>query len=260
MSQQPLVSKTLEQSESYAKRLSNTDLNRFTKGFVRLALATHRTAKPLKRDDLIKKILTQQHAKAFMAVFVRAQKVLRSLFGCELVRLESKARTKGGKDQKVKEPAKRQDYILKSVIPAAQIKEYLKANENADLVTENPSRDKALAERTLLCVVLSLILAEKRAVSSDSLYKHLATLNIHRHRIHKTFHKIEDVIAQFVREEYIEKCKIDNAAAGEQAGEEFVWGSRAKVELTEAEVIQFVAKMFPQDEADGIKAILSQAV
>ncbi|KAJ3023088.1 UNVERIFIED_CONTAM: Melanoma-associated antigen D2 [Siphonaria sp. JEL0065] len=215
------------------------DVDRFVKGFVRMALACEHRRVPIKREDLIKKVLTTQHSKAYASIFEKSQKVLRNVFGFEMARLDNKT---GGRKRdnkgKAKEVVLRQEYILRNILSKDQVDEFAGMNDGA----------AKTARTTLLCVVLSLVLAEKRIINADSLFKHLETLGIFKNRIHKTFNKIEDVIASFVKEEYLEKYKIDESAANQQqqqtagSGEEYVWGPRAKIEYTEPEIIAFVAK------------------
>ncbi|KAI8621851.1 hypothetical protein BC830DRAFT_78095 [Chytriomyces sp. MP71] len=203
--------KQVETAEKYLKTLHARDADRLVKGCVRLALAHEAQRAPLKREDVIKKVLGS-HTKAFAAVFERAQRILRGLFGLEMARL--------------------------------------------------PNKDRAVPLTTLLVIVLSIILVEKRRVHSDTLFKHLETLGIYKNRSHDTFEKIEDVVGQFVKDEYLERGKVDELAAGSSSGsasgDEYVWGARAKIEYPEADIMTFVAKMFPDSETESIKAILSQ--
>ncbi|KAJ3286602.1 Melanoma-associated antigen D2 [Rhizoclosmatium sp. JEL0117] len=247
--------KALEAANNHFRRLKKRDSDRFVKAFVRIALASQQKRVPVKREDLVKTVLSQQNAKVFSAVFDRAQKVLRSVFALELVRLDSKHsnRRKDPKAKAQKEPTVRQEYILRSILP----------KHHQDFVASIiPVDDDKTAKDTLLRIVLSLVLAEKRLVSSDLLYKHLETLGIYRNRTHPVFQKIEDVIAGFVKEEYLDKLKNDETAQQQNAGsaEDYQWGPRAKVEFSEEEISVFVAKMFPVAETESVKAILSQKI
>ncbi|KAI9347616.1 MAGE family-domain-containing protein [Obelidium mucronatum] len=260
-SQQPLkiglfTTKALDTSNGYVSRsVKKRDADRFVKGFVRMALGSEHKRVPIKREDLIKKVLTMQHSKAYASIFEKAQKVLRKLFGMEMVRLDAKTNGRTKDKGKAKEATLRQEYILVNILPKEHLQGYADINGGA----ERASRT------TLLCVVLSLVIAEKRVINSDSLYKHLEVLGINKNRLHTTFGKIEDVIASFVKEEYLEKHKTDDAGQQQQqqtagSGEEFVWGARAKAEYSEAEIIEFVAKMFPASDAAGVQAILRQTI
>ncbi|KAJ3210338.1 hypothetical protein HDU82_008329 [Entophlyctis luteolus] len=140
---------------------------------------------------------------------------------------------------------------------------------------------QATARSTLLCIVLSLILAEKRVISSGALYKHLEALEVLRTRPHTVFGNVEDVIAQFVKEEYLEKVPGDGSISvggrqsqfqqasqtqqisrAESAADDdaYVWGPRAKVEYSEAEIASFVASILPESEAAEVDRILKQIV
>ncbi|ORY40717.1 hypothetical protein BCR33DRAFT_740115 [Rhizoclosmatium globosum] len=232
--------KALEAANNHFRRLKKRDSDRFVKAFVRIALASQQKRVPVKREDLVKTVLSQQNAKVFAAVFDRAQKVLRSVFALELVRLDSKHsnRRKDPKAKAQKEPTVRQEYILRSILP----------KHHQDFVASIiPVDDDKTAKDTLLRIVLSLVLAEKRLVSSGNLLKKEA---------------LTERDCRFVKEEYLDKLKNDETAQQQNAGsaEDYQWGPRAKVEFSEEEISVFVAKMFPVAETESVKAILSQKI
>ncbi|KAJ3108282.1 hypothetical protein HK100_003460, partial [Physocladia obscura] len=242
---------------------------------VRLLLAAHARRTVLRREEVVKKVLTATHAKAFAAVLSRAALVVRRLFGLDVRALPPKT----GKPSKPNSGAAatpaaptastaRLDFVLVDVADkpdAAAAPRHLAAFAAARL------SDRALPRSSLLCIVLSLVLAEKRAICAAALYKHLEVLAIYRTRVHPVFGNIDDLLSSFVKEEYLDKLKPDPADAAQNnlshnsktAGNSldiYMWGARAKVEFSESEIIAFVQKMFPPDEAENVHAILSQVV
>ncbi|ORY33002.1 MAGE-domain-containing protein [Rhizoclosmatium globosum] len=260
--------KALEAANNHFRRLKKRDSDRFVKAFVRIALASQQKRVPVKREDLVKTVLSQQNAKVFAAVFDRAQKVLRSVFALELVRLDSKHsnRRKDPKAKAQKEPTVRQEYILRSILP----------KHHQDFVASIIPVDDDKTAKILSCELFSAwcllrsvwfrlfnqTIHNLTQSQIDLLYKHLETLGIYRNRTHPVFQKIEDVIASFVKEEYLDKLKNDETAQQQNAGsaEDYQWGPRAKVEFSEEEISVFVAKMFPVAETESVKAILSQKI
>ncbi|KAJ3410939.1 LMBR1 domain-containing protein 2 [Chytridiales sp. JEL 0842] len=214
------------------------------KGFVRLALAMEHRRMPIKRDDLTKKVLGQ-HARAYAAIFDRAQSILKQLFGMEMVLLPVKSRkpAAGEAVPAGDNTANSKQYALRSTL----------ANEERTGVSWGPETPSM----GLLCVILTLIHCSGRSLSDDSLMAYLGRLRIrmgdnHHHQLGS----ISQLFDSFVKHGYLEKAK---RVGDESQGFDYRWGPRAYIEFPVDNIHLFVSEIFPDVRVEQLSLLIERA-
>ncbi|ORY03619.1 MAGE-domain-containing protein [Basidiobolus meristosporus CBS 931.73] len=207
------------------------ELERKVKDVVRLALCTEFRKAPLKREDINRRVL-HEHSRIFHLVFDKAQEKLRETFGMELVELPNKEKfNNGGRKGKDKQATKA--YILRNILPVQE-------------GFINWGKDRK--QMGLIMVILSLILVNNRVLSDDQLKHSLRRLSICEGVEHAEFGDIDQLVTQFIKQGYLDKSQVNHVDFSSQSNEipsyEYRWGPRAKVELTEINVLNFITEIF----------------
>lgn len=121
----------------------------------------------------------------------------------------------------------------------------------------------------LVMVVLSLIYMNNGQTAEEQLFAFLKKLGLQREyerllgcscgrivyckpvptgflnrKRHPQFGKIEDYIGDLIKERYLQKVRVMET---EGTVHEYRWGAKARAELTEKDIISFVAKVFGDD-------------
>ncbi|CAG8481715.1 236_t:CDS:2 [Ambispora gerdemannii] len=207
---------TTTSAKKALQKLSDDEINRKVKGLVRLALFSERKKTPIRREDMVKKVL-QEHSRAFQEIFEQAQDELRDVFGMEM-----------GASTICK------SYALISILPQ-QIK-------NTDLIQWHEEE----ATMGLLTVILSLIFVNGQTLSDDQLRSY--TNRLHIRGDHETFGELDKTLMTFVKQGYLDKQKsglVDQVSEKEHF--EYRWGPRAKVEFPENSIVQFIKTIYGRE-------------
>ncbi|KAL0953796.1 hypothetical protein HGRIS_004980 [Hohenbuehelia grisea] len=194
---------------------ADNDLARKANDLVRLALFNEHKRTPLRREEITKKVLGSS-SRAFTIVFEKAQEILRSTFGMEMVELRSRAEVNktanGANDEDDLDEARKaagikkraaaigsKTYILRSNLDPIIIEESLQTDEKileeemADAPSDDDDDDDAASSRSYGSiiawnstdhlapigfgyVVLALILVSGRVLGDNELKAYLKRL------------------------------------------------------------------------------------
>ncbi|RKP11098.1 MAGE homology domain-containing protein [Thamnocephalis sphaerospora] len=223
------------------------EMNRKVKDLVRLALAAERQRVPLKREDIAKKVL-KDHSRAFRVIFEKTQVQLRRVFGMELVELPTREKAQqigvsaARRAAVHREKTSTNTFVLRSILPAEL--------RHAELI--DWGEDAALMGFSM--VVLSLIYVNERTLSEERLHHYLRKLGV-TERPHPQLKSLEVALMRMVKIGYLDRV-TSSGDSGDVSAIEYRWGPRAKVEMDEREMADFVVKVFgDQAPADLVQSI-----
>jgi len=223
-------------TEKAAQKLTTEELERKIKDVVRLALFSELRKQPIKREEIVKKVVTREHSRTFyQVVFDKAQERLEDIFGMSMAELPKKSFVAGGtrkpvgnKDQTAK------SYVLKNILP----QEYRETN----IISWEKNNEDIMG---LLTVILSLIHVNGRVLSDDQLTHYFRRLYL----VDNDKFDLEKLLSTFVKQGYLDKQKIstDQSQNLEKDPLEYRWGPRAKIEMPENNLIKFIRALFGHD-------------
>ncbi|CAG8602572.1 3845_t:CDS:2 [Funneliformis caledonium] len=217
-------------AEKAAQKLTAEELERKVKDVVRLALFSELRKQPLKREDVTKKVL-HEHSKTFQVVFEKAQELLVDIFGMSLAELPLKEKKAGGS----RKPTSSTKYVLKNILS----QDYRKVGI---ISWEKNNEEESMG---LLTVILSLIHVNGKLLSDEQLAHYFRRLCL----IDNDKFDLEKVLSTFVKQGYLNKQKVsrsDQSQNPEKESLEYSWGPRAKVEMPEENLIEFIRALFGQ--------------
>ncbi|KAG0080843.1 Melanoma-associated antigen D2 [Podila epicladia] len=215
------------------------DIERKIKDVVRLAVFTSHSDSSLKRED-IKKVVGDVTPKMFDAIFQKAQERLRDVFGMELVELTTKGRSGNNAEKGSKA------YILRNTLPLELVSRGMVDWEDE------------LEDMGLLMVILSLIMVRQGVIYEKALMAHLRRMNLLSDE--SPLGDVSKLMDSYVKKRYIEKVKLEHMDdSGEKAEVELRWGARARVELSEENVVKFMKEVFGRDAPMGLEASIMKA-
>ncbi|CAG8761955.1 736_t:CDS:2, partial [Acaulospora morrowiae] len=246
-------------AEKAAQNIPKEEFERKVKEIIRLALTSELRKVPLKRDEIIRKVL-KEHSRSFPVILSKAQERLRDIFGMDLVELPVKdKRVNIGsnaprRNAQVKEKSSSNSYILKNILPKKLLE--------TDLI--NWDKNKDLEVMGLLTVVLSLILVNGRVLSDGRYYFH--QLNNYTRRLHLHNDErfdLEKLIANFVKQGYLVKQKVSVVENPSQTSDkdpvEYRWGPRAKIEMPESNLCDFIKAVYGNDAPPDLEKRIERA-
>jgi len=227
-------------AEKAAQKLTTDELERKVKDVVRLALFSELRKQPIRRDDMVKKVL-HEHSRAFQVVFDKAQERLEDIFGMSLAELPSKEKKSfgtGGSRKPVgnKDKPSTKSYVLKNVLP----QEY----RVSDIISWEKNNEEDIMG--LLTVILSLIHVNGRVLSDDQLAHYFRRLYL----VDNDKFDLEKLLSTFVKQGYLDKQKTnrsDQSQNSEKEPLEYRWGPRAKIEMPESNLVEFIRALFGRD-------------
>ncbi|KAG0036538.1 Melanoma-associated antigen D2 [Podila clonocystis] len=215
------------------------EIERKIKDVVRLAVFTSHSDSSLKRED-IKSVVGSVSPKMFDAIFQKAQERLRDVFGMELVELTTKGRSGNNAEKGSKA------YILRNTLPVELV-----SSGMVDWEDE-------LEDMGLLMVVLSLIMVRQGAIYESALMAHLRRMNLLSDE--SPLGDITKKMDAYVKRRYLDRLKLEHMDdSGEKAEMEFRWGARARVEVPEENVVQFMKEVFGREAPIGLEASIMKA-
>ncbi|RIB28767.1 MAGE family-domain-containing protein [Gigaspora rosea] len=246
----------LSNAEKAAQKLSTEELERKVKDVVRLALSSELRKIPLKRDEITRKVL-HEHSRAFTVVMSKARERLRDIFGMDLVELPAKEKkavtssgtTRRGGANKDKSSSASKSYALQNILPQ-------KLRETGLIQWDRNEEQEIMG---LLTVILSLIHVNGRVLSDDQLRHYFRTLYLDNN----PKFELEKLLANFVKQGYLDKQKSGFADSSSQAPEkdhvEYRWGPRAKIEMPETNLCDFIKSVYGGDAPPDIDKQIERA-
>ncbi|CAG8628873.1 5161_t:CDS:2 [Paraglomus brasilianum] len=222
--------------------LTEEEFERKVKDVVRLALCSELRRTPMRREDILKKVLVN-HPKAYNQVMAAADTRLRDVFGMTIAELPTKERRNVIGSTAARRAAANKDrptttyvksYMLKNVIPQEH-----RRSELINWRNDEPAMG-------LLMVILSLILVNGRVLTDDQLNHYFRRLYLTENH-HEVFDNIGEVVNTFVKQGYLDKVKLasaDTSRSSDKDHYEYYCGPRAKVEIKESNMIGFIQRIF----------------
>ncbi|KAK9446594.1 MAGE family-domain-containing protein [Limtongia smithiae] len=227
------------------------EVARMAKKLVRLALGSEHTRTPLRRSVINEKILEAAHRRAFKEVFATAQDILQRTVGMNMVELPSRSVSARPTAKKRRRgdaaPAANSNkaYILIPLLP----------NAFRQLDCLAPRGQTDLVYNALVVVVCSIVLLSGGTLHDTALLKHMRALHL-TDRTPLVGNSAEDVLRTMVKHLYLERERDDDARA--LGANESAWvysiGPRAKLEISEEEVADFIVSVYGARGTDDLRA------
>lgn len=208
---------SMTQAERNATRFTPDVIDAKVAEVVHYMLIMEQKKIPVKRMDINKHVLKDQHKGIYPVVMEKAKVKLKKVYGIELAEIQH---------------GKQKAYILLNILDASEADDYI------DSSSDEPKMG-------LLMVVLGLIFMSKGMMSEPNLWHTLKKLGINIDKKHDVFGDVKKLLTQeFVRQMYLEYSRIFNSDPPEF---EFRWGARANKEISKRNVLEFVTKMYGKD-------------
>ncbi|ORY90589.1 MAGE family-domain-containing protein [Syncephalastrum racemosum] len=202
------------------------------KDVVRFALACEYKGTFIRRDEISKKVL--QQSRGFNPIFAEAQKKLRHLFGMEMVELSAREKPKpGGAVGKTDKPTtSARAYVLRNLL------------DSHYTLPELIKRSDEEYEKMGVCyVILALIFSKELAMNDTELMGHLDRLRVMSSS--EAFGERDELLNSFVKQGYLHRAKLaDDAGIEGGPSFEYYWGPRAKAEVSEDQIVDFIASFY----------------
>jgi len=202
------------QAEKTYASISASELEMKINDLVMYFLIMDQKKQPIKREN-INKIILKDQSKAFAIFMKKAEEKLNTIFGINVVEVDSKSKS----------------YILVN-------KYEIDPGTNAHLVWEPEDNAKI----GLVLIILATIFMNGNLLKDSELYYFLSKLGIDIEGNHPVFGDVKKLITQeFVRCQYLEVIKTTSI---DPPTLEFAWGQRAKQETTKKNVLDFVCEIY----------------
>lgn len=232
------------------------------KNLVRLALSNEFSRRPIKREDITKKVMGTAGRQQFKQVFTQADEQLRDIFGMTLKELPAREKITVSQKRAAQRAASNKasgptakalsqavgasssgtkQYILTSALPVRyRLPAILRP-------AQIPTTASEAGYAGFTNFVLSLIcLSPGQTISESRLEKHLKRLNAETYVLGEKTDK--GVLARMQREGYI--IKVRERDGGGEETVEFVVGPRGKVEMGDGGVAGVVRKVYGKRDVD----------
>ncbi|KAH8916638.1 MAGE-domain-containing protein [Atractiella rhizophila] len=207
----------------------------------RMALFTDLSRKPLRREDIVKKVLPPPYSRQLPTILSLAQTRLKHILGLEIVQL----------------PASKTSYILRSTLPAellARASEAFDEEDEALCVIDRGNDDEAAYG--LLMVILSLILLTGRRIGEEQLFSYLKRLSLQpgdltpSSSVLNSNTTLAHTLATLTRQGYLTRTKA-TTSTDDKASYDYSWGGRSDVEIGEKEVALFLKELYQTISAES---------
>ncbi|KAJ3126920.1 hypothetical protein HK098_006960 [Nowakowskiella sp. JEL0407] len=231
-------------SDVYFQMCDFKEQELWVKKMVRLALFNERKKVPLRRQDILKNVLGD-NSKPYHAVLKRANDHLQRLFGLEIVEVSVRHRkpaaSKRGGKKATTDKSGSNSYILRSTLPP-------------ESRPQNISWDGEENARVILLIILSLIhVSSGSTLNEERLKSHLKSLHFSMDTEYPDFmtprattgRSISVLMAHWCKVGYLDKVK--NADPDVDALD-YVWGPRAKIEVSTADLANFIVQVQGVDD------------
>ncbi|KAF7585105.1 hypothetical protein BBP40_012708 [Aspergillus hancockii] len=217
------------------------------KKMVRLALASEYARQPVRRTDISTKVLGEQGARQFKAVFEKAQVALREKFGMQMVELPGREKVtihQRRAAQKIDKPSStNKSWILTSTLPAAY--------RSPEILPPT----KAPFESTytgLYSFIIAVIMLNGGALPEQKLDRYLARMNADTYT---PVDRTDRLLQRLTKEGYLVKTR--DMDGGEEVIEYMV-GPRGKVEVGPQGVLGLAREVYGR-QGDGEEMVEFEA-
>ncbi|XP_077462497.1 necdin-like 2 isoform X2 [Stigmatopora argus] len=195
------------------EKFSPKQIEQKTAEVVQYILVKDQKKIPIRRPDLIKHVI-KEYQNVYPEIMKRAAHTFEQVFGFSLVSIDTK----------------NQLYILLN-----------KLEPNA----ECPSLGTANLKTGLLFVILGVIFMKQGVVKEVLIWDVLRKLCIDSTKQHEDFGDVKKLVTiEFVRQRYLEYVRVPHSDPPEY---NFLWGPRAKLEVSKAKILEFVAELHDRD-------------
>ncbi|XP_077575536.1 necdin-like 2 [Stigmatopora nigra] len=195
------------------EKLSPKQIEQKTAEVVQYILVKDQKKIPIRRPDIIRHVI-KEYQNVYPEIMKRAAHTFEQVFGFSLVSIDPK----------------NQSYILLNKL---------------EPIAECPSLGTANSKTGLLFAVLSIIFMKQGVVKESLIWNVLEKLCMDSMKEHEDFGDVKKlVIIEFVRQRYLDYVRIPHSDPIEH---NFLWGPRAKLEVSKAKMLQFVAELHNRD-------------
>lgn len=209
-----IQTQTLTQVQKNLAKYSKEQVNLKVGEVVQYLFIKDQKKLPVKRADIVKNVL-KEFKDIYQEVFLLAKKLLKEVFGYELVEIDLKNHT----------------YILVNSLE--------RKKEDGVRV------DDCTAKLGLLTVILSVIFMKGNTAKETTVWEMLRRLRIEPGEKHPEFGDVKKLVTdEFVKQKYLEYVKVPHT---EPAEYEFHWGPRASAEISKMKILEFVSKIQQKD-------------
>uniref|UniRef100_A0A3Q2CK94 Necdin-like 2 n=1 Tax=Cyprinodon variegatus TaxID=28743 RepID=A0A3Q2CK94_CYPVA len=189
------------------EKLTPAQVDQKTAEVVQYILVKDQKKIPVRRAELVKNIV-KDYRTVYPEIIKRAKRIFEQVFGLKLVEIDPK------------------NHIL---------------NKNVLSVHRCPSNPKT----GLLFVILSVIFMKGGIVRENQIWNTLKKLRVDPGQRHEEFGDVRKVVTEeFVRQRYLEYTRIPHTEPIEY---EFRWGHRADMEVSKAQILEFMGQLHEQD-------------
>jgi len=130
---------------------------------------------------------------------------------------------------------------------------YLVGEKKDEIILNNVNRDYMHLDMGFLMMILAAIYINNNVVDSEQLFIQLGRIGFIAGESHPVYGEWEKVISKFVRQCYLQKTKSTKVGREGKTLYEYRMGQRAKLEIGNRAVLNFVAQIYGE-EVDPIKA------
>lgn len=222
--------------------INNEDLNLMVKNFIRLALALEHTRTPIKREDIMKKVILPSHSRSFIIVFEKTQEKLRNIFGMELVELPYKNRFKHMSASQLRRSQNSKIHLLSSTSHSNKswILCSILDSKYANLVSQVPTIKEGIFSGVVM-IILSLVIMSGGVISEEHLIKYLSHLHINNDT---PIGNLDKTLKEIIKKGYLERIKDDATSLNEEEkGYTYFLGPRGKTEINPEKLTTFIEKI-----------------
>lgn len=241
--------------------ISEDDMNLMIKNFVRLALACERTRTPIRREDVSKKVIINDHRRCFQLLLDKAQERLRTTFGMQMVELPAKDRTKSMTMTQQRKVAHIQASTSYTQSTTA------KGNKSWTLVNLLPPRLKQISQRqhmeternynaVLMTIIILVVMSDDQCCSENRMMSALERLAWIPNTPAGPF---DDVISRMTKQGYLERLRDEQSLDGAHT---LHIGPRGKLETLEnrEEMTAIITAIYGLTEESSARDRLKQII
>ncbi|KAK9454355.1 MAGE family-domain-containing protein [Dipodascopsis uninucleata] len=251
---------SIQEDENLLDRDREEDevVTRMAKKLVFMVLAAEQSRGALRRQTIHEKVLENTHKRRFNVVFNKAQQLLQTICGLTMVELPSRsAAPNSNKKRKVAMNRK-----TKKLIHNSYNKSYIVASclapEYRSISCLVPSRLESIIYSGIVTALCSIIYLNGGYIHEAQLKKYLKELRISNRTPYED-QTLEQLLTSMVKQLYLEKIKDDDGLDSNT-----VWtytiGPRARTELSEDIIVQFVARTYGDKKPDNFENRIMKAI
>ncbi|XP_038165341.1 necdin-like 2 [Cyprinodon tularosa] len=197
------------------EKLTPAQVDQKTAEVVQYILVKDQKKIPVRRAELVKNIV-KDYRTVYPEIIKRAKRIFEQVFGLKLVEIDPKNHM----------------YILVN-------------NLDTPAAAASPVKCPSNPKTGLLFVILSVIFMKGGIVRENQIWNTLKKLRVDPGQRHEEFGDMRKVVTEeFVRQRYLEYTRIPHTEPIEY---EFRWGHRADMEVSKAQILEFMGQLHEQD-------------